>query len=341
MHQMVEFMTGSAVCYGIWLGDELGLYRVLAEQGPGTSTRIAARSGCNPRLVREWLDGQAAAGLVSYEPVSGRYGLTAEAAAVLADEASPNFAARAMNAIGAFYSDLGPIATALRGNGAMSWTEHDPRLFKGTEWLFRGGYRAYLPEWIASLDGVAAKLEAGATVADVGCGHGASLVTMAEAFPASRFWGFDFHGPSVDTARQRAVEAGVDDRVRVEVAVSDQYPHTYDLICFFDCLHDMGDPVGTAHYAREHLNPGGTVLVVEPFALDDHADNLAANPMAALFYHASLAVCVPNALSQDSGTALGAQAGEPRLREVFERAGYSRLRRAAQTPMNLILEAKP
>jgi SAM-dependent methyltransferase len=340
MHQMVGFMSGSAVCYGIWLGDELGLYRVLAEQGPATATQVAARSGCNPRLVREWLDGQAAAGLVSYEPADGRYWLTAEAAAVLADDTSPMFTARAMNAVGAFYSDMRAMASAFRGSGAMSWTEHDPLLFKGTEWLFRGGYRTYLPEWIASLDGVEAKLQAGAAVADIGCGHGASLVTMAEAFPNSRFWGFDFHGPSVAIARQRAEEAGVGDRVRVEAAVSDQYPHSYDLICFFDCLHDMGDPVGTAHYAREHLNPGGTVLVVEPFALDEHADNLAANPVAPLFYHASVAVCVPNALSQGSGTALGAQAGEARLREVFERAGYSHLRRAAQTPLNLVLEAK-
>jgi len=251
------------------------------------------------------------------------------------------FTARAMNAVGAFYADIDKLAAAFCGDGALAWADHHPRLFDGTEWLFRTGYRAYLPEWIAALDGVQPKLTAGARVADVGCGHGASVVVMAERFPRSRFWGFDFHRPSISIARKRAEEAGLTGRTTFEVATATQYPGTYDLICFFDCLHDMGDPAGAARYAREHLEPGGTVLLVEPFALDDHQDNLTANPMAPLFYHASSAVCAPNSLSQEVGTALGAQAGEARLRQVFEQAGYTQFRRASQTPLNMILQATP
>jgi SAM-dependent methyltransferase len=341
MHRLVGFMTGSAVCYGIWLGDELGLYRVLAEAGPARPAEVAARAGCHPRLVREWLDGQAACGLIAYDPAAGTYGLSAEAAMALADDTSPVFTARAMSVIGSLYADEDKVTAAFRGSGALSWADHDPRMFGGTEWLFRTGYRAYLPAWIAALDGVQAKLEAGARVADVGCGHGASVVAMAGAFPRSRFWGFDFHQPSIATARTRAEEAGVSDRAAFEAVPADGYSGTFDLVCFFDCLHDMGDPVGAARYAREHLEPDGTVLLVEPFALDDHRQNLTDNPVAALFYHASSAVCAPNSLSQQVGAALGAQAGEARLRQVFDEAGYSRFRRAAQTPLNLILEARP
>jgi SAM-dependent methyltransferase len=340
MHRMIGYMTGSAVCYGVWLGDELGLYRAMAAGGPGSAEEIAERAGCNPRLTAEWLDGQAAAGLVSHDPDAGTYGLSPEAALALADDSSPVFTARAMNALAAFYADIGKLTTAFRGDGGMSWADHDARLFQGTEWLFRTGYRAYLPGWIAALDGVEARLNAGIKVADVGCGHGASAIVMADAFPRSRFWGFDFHPPSVAVARQRAEEAGVADRVTFEAAPADGYPGTFDLICFFDCLHDMGDPVGAARYAREHLAPGGTVLLVEPFALDDHQANLTDNPVAPLFYHASSAICAPNSLSQDVGAALGAQAGEERLRRVFTEAGYSSFRRADETPMNLVLEAR-
>jgi cyclopropane fatty-acyl-phospholipid synthase-like methyltransferase len=196
-------------------------------------------------------------------------------------------------------------------------------------------------EWIPALDGVEDKLRAGARVADIGCGHGASAIVMADAYPASRIWGFDFHGPSIETARLRAEEAGVGDRTTFEVADAKGYGGTFDLICFFDCLHDMGDPVGNARYAREHLDPDGTVLLVEPFAIDDAATNLAENPFAALYYGASSAVCLPNSLSQEVALGLGAQAGESRLRSVFEEAGFTRFRRAAETPVNLILEARP
>jgi 2-polyprenyl-3-methyl-5-hydroxy-6-metoxy-1,4-benzoquinol methylase len=211
----------------------------------------------------------------------------------------------------------------------------------GTEWFFRTGYRAHLAtEWIPALDGVDAKLRSGGTIADIGCGHGASAVVMAEAYPKVRVYGFDFHAPSVDTSRKRAVEAGVADRTTFEVASATGYEGTFDLICFFDCFHDMGDPVGIARYAREHLAPGGTVLLVEPFALDGRRVNIAENPMAALLYTASSAICIPNSLSQEVGLGLGAQAGEERLREVMEEAGFGSFRRAAETPLNLILEAR-
>ncbi len=336
------FMTGGAACFGIWLGDELGLYRVMAGAGRVNADEVAAKAGCNPRLVREWLDSQAAAGLVSFDPDSDRYELGDEAAMALADDESPAFVARGMNAFGAFFMDIEKIKAAFRGDGGLSWGDHHPCLFKGTEWFFRTGYRAFLPaEWIPALDGVEAKLRDGAKVADVGCGHGASVVVMAQAYEGARFWGFDFHEPSIETSRERAAEAGVSDRTTFEVASAKNYPGSYDLICFFDCLHDMGDPVGIARYAREHLEPDGAVLLVEPFALDGRATNIAENPMAALLYAASSAICTPNSLSQEVGLGLGAQAGEARLREVFEEAGFTRFRKAAETPLNLILEAKP
>lgn len=341
MGQMVGHMTGGALCFGIWLGDELGLYQVLAQSGALTADEVAAKSGCHPRLVREWLDGQAAAGLVEYDTGADGYSLSGEAAMVLADDSSPVFTARGMNTLGAMFTDMEKVKGAFKGDGALAWGDHHPCLFKGTEWFFRTGYRAHLPgEWIPALDGVEDSLKAGARVADVGCGHGASIVAMAEAYPASRFWGFDYHGPSIETARDRAHEAGLSDRTVFEVATAKDYPGTYELICFFDCLHDMGDPVGTAAYAREHLEDDGTVLLVEPFAVDGRAENLRANPLAALLYTASTVVCTPNSLSQEVGLGLGAQAGEARLRAVFEEAGFSRFRRAAETPLNLILEAR-
>jgi 2-polyprenyl-3-methyl-5-hydroxy-6-metoxy-1,4-benzoquinol methylase len=339
--KMIGHMTGGALCYSIWLGDELGLYRALAGTGPRTADSVAAQTGCNARLVREWLDAQAAGGLVAYDPVADTYELSPEAALALADDASPVFVARAMNAVGSMFLDMQKVAAAFRGNGALAWGEHHPCLFCGTEWFFRTGYRAYLTtQWIPALDGVEAKLRAGAGVADVGCGHGASVVAMAAAYPNSTFCGFDFHAPSVETACRRAAEAGVGGRARFEVASATGYTGRFDLICFFDCLHDMGDPVGAARHAREHLAPGGTVLLVEPFALDGRPRNIAENPMAAMMYVASASICTPNSLSQEVGLALGAQAGEARLRKVFDDAGFTHFRRAAQTPMNLIIEAR-
>jgi SAM-dependent methyltransferase len=247
-----------------------------------------------------------------------------------------------MNAFGSMFMDMEKVKSAFLGDGALAWGDHHPCLFKGTEWFFRTGYRAHLPrEWIPALDSVEEKLNAGARVADIGCGHGASVVAMAQAFPVARFWGFDYHAPSIEIASERAREAGIGDRATFEVSGAKDYPGTYDLICFFDCLHDMGDPVGVAAYARAHLAADGTVLLVEPFALDGHSENLHDNPMAALLYTASTAICTPNSLSQEVGLGLGAQAGEARLRAIFEEAGFSRFRCAAQTPLNLILEARP
>jgi SAM-dependent methyltransferase len=339
--QIVGFMTGSVVCSAIWLGDELGLYRSLARTGATTSDALATDTGCHPRLVREWLDGQAAAGLIAYDAGSDTYELSAEGSLALADDTSPAFVARAMNATGAFYNDMDKVVSAFRSDGALSWADHHPCLFKGTEWFFRTGYRAHLTtEWIPALDGVAAKLEQGGTVADIGCGHGASAVVMAEAFPKATIVGFDFHAPSIDAAKAAAAEAGVSGNTRFEVQEAKSYQGTYDLICFFDCLHDMGDPVGIARYAREHLNPGGTILLVEPFALDGRVKNMAENPLAALLYGASTVICTPNSLSQDVGLGLGAQAGPERLGKVFEEAGYSSFRVATETPLNMIIEAK-
>jgi SAM-dependent methyltransferase len=342
MGRMVGYMTGGALCFGIWLGDELGLYRALAEGGAQSADAVAKATSCHSRLVREWLDGQVAGGLVGYDAAAALYELTPEGAAALADETSPVFVARGMNALISLGSDHHKIAAAFLGDGAMGWGEHHPRLFSGTEWFFRTGYRAYLPSsWLASLEGVDERLRRGVAVADVGCGHGASAVVMAQAYPNVSVAGFDNHGPSIDTARKRAREAGVDDRVSFGVADAKEYPGTYELICFFDCLHDMGDPVGIAAYAREHLEPDGTVLLVEPFAIDEKPANMRGNPMAALFYTVSSAICTPNSLSQEVGLGLGAQAGEARLRSVFEQAGFTRFRRATETPMNLILEARP
>ena len=341
MGQLVGYMTGGALCSAIWLGDELGLYRAMQGAGPLSADEVARRTACNPRLVREWLDGQAAGGLVAVDPAADTYELTPEQAMALADDESPAFVARAMNALGSFFIDMPKVAAAYKGDGGLPWGDHHQCLFDGTEWFFRTGYRAELPvSWIPALEGVEEKLQAGATVADIGCGHGASSVVLAQAYPEARIFGFDYHEPSIETARKRAAEAGVTDRTSFEAASATGYDGTYDLICLFDCLHDMGDPVGIARYAREHLAPGGTVLLVEPFALDDRPTNIAENPMAALLYTASSAICTPNSLSQDVGLGLGAQAGEQRLRQVFEEAGFTHFRRAAETPLNLILEAR-
>jgi hypothetical protein len=341
MGKMIGHMTGALLCYGIWLGDELGFYREMAGAGPCKADWVATRTRCNPRLVREWLDGQAAGGLLTYDAATDSYELGREGELALADDGSPVFVARAMNAFGSIFIDMPKVAEAFRGSGALSWKDHHPCLFSGTEWFFRTGYRANLaPQWIPALEGVHEKLKAGARVADVGCGHGASVVTMATAYPKSKFFGFDFHAPSIETSKRRANEARVADRTEFEVSSATNYSGHYDLICFFDCLHDMGDPVGAARHAREHLASGGTVLLVEPFAIDGRSKNIASNPMATLLYTASCSICTPNSLSQEGGLGLGAQAGEARLRQVFEDAGFKRFRRVAETPMNLILEAR-
>jgi 2-polyprenyl-3-methyl-5-hydroxy-6-metoxy-1,4-benzoquinol methylase len=340
MGRMVGNMTGAALCFGVWLGDELGLYRVLTG-GPLTADEVAGKANCNPRLVREWLDGQTAGALVDYDAKADTYAISPEAAMALADDTSPVFLARAMNAFGSMFFDIDKIKDAFRGDGGLAWGDHHECLFKGTEWFFRTGYRANLTtSWIPALNGVDAKLQKGATVADIGCGHGASAVVMAQAYPNAKITGFDYHKPSIKTAKARAEEAGVSKQTTFKVATAKDYDGTYDLICFFDCLHDMGDPVGIARHALDHLAPDGTVLLVEPYALDERTENITGNPMAALLYHASSAICTPNSLSQEVGLGLGAQAGEKKLRKVFEDAGFTQFRRATETPLNLILEAK-
>jgi hypothetical protein len=342
MWTMVGYMTGGALCFSVLLGDELGLYRAMAGAGALSADDVAKRAECNPRLVREWLDGQVAGGLVSYEAGSDSYELSPEAAMALADDSSPVFVARGMQAFASLFMDIDKIKDAYQGDGALSWGDHHPCLFSGTEWFFRTGYRASLAtQWIPALDGVDEKLRSGAKVADIGCGHGASVVVMADAYPKSKFWGFDFHAPSIETSRERAAEAGVSKQTTFEVASAKDYDGKYDLICFFDCLHDMGDPIGIAGYAREHLEDDGTILLVEPFALENRTQNIDENPMAPLLYTASSAICTPNSLSQEVGLGIGAQAGPGRLREVLKDAGFTRFRVAAETPMNLVIEARP
>jgi len=338
MGRLVADMGGAAMLANVILGDELGLYRAMADNQPVSPQALAERTGCNPRLLREWLSAQAAAGYLEHE--GGNFRLPEEQAMALAIEDSPVYVAGGAGVLAALYQDKDKLLAAMRGDGALPWGDHHPCLFRGTERFFRPGYRAHLvDEWLPALDDVVAKLQNGARVADIGCGHGASTVIMAQAFPASRFAGFDYHAPSVETASQRAREAGVEDRVAFSLASAKDYLGEYDLICYFDCLHDMGDPVGAARHALRHLAPDGTVLLVEPYAGDRLEDNL--TPIGKLFYAASTFICTPNSLSQEVGLGLGAQAGEARLRAVFEEAGFTRFRRAAETPFNLILEARP
>lgn len=321
------------------LGDRLGLYRALAEVGPADSAKLAGRTQLDERYVREWLANQAASGYVNYEPNSGRFSMSAEQKAVFADPASPVAMTGGFYAAASVYHDEPRVAEAFRTGSGIAWQDRHQCLFCGTEKFFRPGYAANLVQhWIPALDGVAAKLEAGAQVADIGCGHGASTIIMAQAFPKSKFTGFDLHPRSIECARQCAREGGLAN-VAFETASAKEFPGRYDFITTFDALHDMGDPLGAAAHVRERLHPDGTWLIVEPLAGDSLQENL--NPVGRVFYGFSTMVCTPNSRSQEIGLALGAQAGERRLREVMVEAGFRQFRRAAQTPFNLILEARP
>ncbi len=322
------------------IGEKLGLYKAMAGAGPLSSEEVAERSGAAERYVREWLRNQAAGGYVTYDPDSDRYTLPDEQALALADEESPFYILGVYDSIASLYADEEQILEAFRSGEGMGWHEHDHRLFRGTERFFRPGYRGHLVgEWIPALEGVQEKLERGARVADIGCGHGASTVIMAEAFPNSEFFGFDYHEASIVRAREAAAEAGVSDRVSFAVASAKDYPgQGYDLVCVFDCLHDMGDPVGASAHVLETLDADGTWMIVEPFANDKVEDNL--NPVGRVFYAASTTICTPASLSQEVGLALGAQAGEARLSEVLSAGGFTHVRRATETPFNLILEAR-
>ena len=321
------------------IGDKVGLYKAMAGAGPLTSAELAKRTDTNERCVREWLSAQAAAGYVTYDAKTTRYELPAEQAVALADEESPACVLGGFQGMTAAMKAAPTVAEAFRHGHGMGWHEHDPDLFAGTERFFRPGYNAHLvSEWIPALHGVKEKLEKGATVADVGCGHGASTIIMAKAFPKSRFVGFDYHKPSIDAATERARAAGVGYCVRFEVGTAKTYPGTYDLVACFDCLHDMGDPTGAATHVRESLKPDGTWLLVEPFAHDAVEGNL--NPLGRLFYSVSTLVCTQASLSQEVGTALGAQAGEARLHDIATKAGFTHFRRATETPFNLVFELR-
>jgi SAM-dependent methyltransferase len=323
------------------IGDKLGLYKALAEAGPMTSAELAEKTGTTERYVREWLASQAAGGYASYDAATGRFFLTEEQAFALTDENGPVFLPGAFQlALSAVRSEP-RIATAFKTGEGVGWHEHDSGLFAGTERFFRPGYAANLvDQWIPAFEGLEAKLKAGAKVADVGCGHGASTILMAMSFPKSKFVGFDYHERSVESARAKAEAAGLSDRVRFEVAKAKDYPGTdYDLVAFFDSLHDMGDPVGAATHVLSTLKSDGTWMIVEPFANDKVEDNL--NPIGRVFYSASTMLCTPASRSQEVGLGLGAQAGEARIREVVTTGGFKSFRRATQTPFNLVFEARP
>jgi SAM-dependent methyltransferase len=324
----------------IVVGDQLGLYKKLAE-GPTDVETLARRTETDPRYLREWLSAQAASGYVEYDPATQHFSLSEEQAFALAEEGSPAFIPGAFQIAVAQFKAIPKMAKAMQTGLGLGWHEHDSALFHGTERFFRPGYVANLvSSWIPALDGVEARLKAGAKVADVGCGHGASTILMAQAYPTSTFVGYDYHEPSIEQARKSANEAGIAERVRFETARAQDFPGTdYDLVAIFDALHDMGDPVGAAAHVRSSLKPNGTWLIVEPFANDKLQDNL--NPVGRVFYSASTFICTPASRSQEVGACLGAQAGEARLREVVTKGGFSRFRRASETPFNLVLEARP
>lgn len=338
-----QAVSDLAAGYGgvmVGLGHKLGLYKAMAGAGPLTAHELAERCGCTERYVREWLNSQAAGGYVAYHPADARYELPAEQALVLAQQDSPVFLPPAWEVPVSMWLDENKTIDAFRSGKGVAWDQHHDRLFCGVAAFYRNGYQANLVQkWLPALEGVDHKLKTGATVADIGCGYGHSTLIMAQAYPNSRFLGFDYHEGSVQAAREHAARAGLADRVDFEVATAKTYPaEGYDLICFFDCLHDMGDPVGAARHAARALARDGAVMLVEPFAGDRVEDNL--NTVGRLYYAASTTLCCAHSLSEEVGLALGAQAGEQRLGEVFEQAGFSHFRRAAETPFNLILEAR-
>jgi SAM-dependent methyltransferase len=324
----------------ISIGHKLGLYKALAGAGPLSSSELASRAHCAERYVREWLNAQAAGGYVAYHAVSDTYELTPEQALLLADEQSPYFMPNAWNVPASMWLDEDKTIEAFRTGKGVAWGDHSGRLHCGSAAFYRNGYRASLVrEWLPALEGVVERLRSGIDVADVGCGYGHSTVLMAEAFPNSRFYGFDAHLPSILEARALAARAGVADRVRFEATEVTGYPDLrYGLITFFDCLHDLGDPVAAARYAGRVLADDGTVMLVEPFAGDRVEDNLSA--VARIYYSASTTICCAHAISEGGTLVLGAQAGEARLAEVFRKGGFSRFRGVVQTPFNLICEAR-
>jgi len=322
------------------LGAKLGLYRAMAGAGPLSSQEVAKRAGCAERYVREWLNAQAAGGYVAFHPLSETYELLPEQAAVLADEDSQFYVPVAWNVPGSMWVDEDKAIAAIRSGSGVAWGEHDRRMACGVAGFYRNGYRANLvTNWLPMLDGVVDRLAEGIRAADIGCGHGHSTLLMADAFPNSRFYGFDTHPDSIAEAEAHAGEAGLAARTEFAIAGATTYPDLqYDLICFFDVLHDLGDPVAAARHAAKSLAPGGTVMLVEPFAHDHTAENLSLTGQ--LYYAASTVICCAHAISEGGHLVLGAQAGEARLADVFRKAGFTHFRRAAETPFNMIFEAR-
>lgn len=324
----------------IVVGDQLGLYKALAQKAH-TAESLARETGTDARYLREWLSAQAASGYVQYDAITQQFSLSEEQAMALADETSPAFIPGAFQVAVAQFKAIPKIANALKTGKGLGWHEHDSALFHGTERFFRPGYAANLVNsWIPALDGVEKKLRSGARIADVGCGHGASTIIMAQAYPEAEIFGFDYHEPSIQRAREAAEKAGVANRARFEVASAKTYPgENYDFVAVFDCLHDMGDPVGASTHILKSLRPEGTWMIVEPYANDRLEQNM--NPVGRVFYSASTFICTPASRAQEVGLCLGAQAGEQRIREVVTKGGFTRFRRAAETPFNLVYEARP
>ena len=329
-------MSGALVV----LGDKVGIFKAMADGTLMSVKDIAAKTGVKERYLREWLSAQAAADYVTYDEKTDRFSLTPEQAMVFAEENSPAFFVGAFEVVQSMWMDEPKITEAFRTGNGLGWHEHSTCLFRGTERFFRPGYNSHLVnEWIPALAGVEEKLKAGASVADVGCGHGASTILMAQAYPASRFTGFDYHGPSIERAKAAAKDAGVADRVTFKQGSAAEFPgQGYDMVAMFDCLHDMGDPVGAGRHVRETLASNGTWLIVEPFAHDHLKDNL--NPVGRVYYGASTMICTPASLSQEVGLGLGAQAGEMKLRKVALDAGFKHFRRATETPFNMVFEVR-
>jgi SAM-dependent methyltransferase len=341
MGKAVTDMAAAMTLLLMAIGDKLGIYKAMAGAGAMTAEQVATKTGLTERYVREWLGNQVASGYVEYDPTKKRYTLPDEHAFALADEESPVFLGGAFDVFGATWAAEDKIAEAFQTGKGVGWHEHHPRLFRGTERFFRPGYKANLTAaWIPALKGVEKQLNAGAAVADVGCGHGASTILLAKTYPNSTFAGFDYHSGSIAEASKRAAEAGVADRVSFEVATAQSFPGTgFDLVATFDCLHDMGDPVGAARHIRESLASDGTWLIVEPAAGATLSDNL--NPVGRIYYGFSTFLCVPNALSQPGGYALGAQAGANQIGDVVTEGGFTRFRQSEQTPFNLVFEGRP
>jgi 2-polyprenyl-3-methyl-5-hydroxy-6-metoxy-1,4-benzoquinol methylase len=340
MGQFVGDLGAALTAPLVLIGDKLGLYKAMADSEPVTPAQLAQRTDCRERYIREWLCQQAASGYVEYDAATGAFRLPPEQAMALADEDSPAFIPGAFQLLAATIKDEPQITERFRSGEGFGWHEHHHDLFEGTERFFRPGYLASLVEsWLPALDGVVEKLNRGAHVADIGCGHGASTILMAKAFPASTFVGSDYHEGSIEAARAAAKRAGVAERVTFEVASAKDFGGgPFDLVCVFDALHDMGDPVGASRHVREVLAADGTWMVVEPFAGDAIEENL--NPVGRIFYGGSTMLCTPASLSQEVGLALGAQAGEQRLTEVLNEGGFSRVNRVAETPFNIVLQAR-